>query len=239
MSCNHAEEPDYCSNHHHKGCQSHPSSSCECSAPGGGCIWNFVEARWDARYPANQDVSWVEEGGALPPARFISPEGVVWPKQAAVHALLAELHDIFSLEPAELGCTDIVKHEIRVVDDEPFKERFQRISPPMVDKAHAHMKEMLEVGVICSSQSPWCNTVVLVCKKEGGLCFCNDFCKLNTRTKKDSYLLPQIQEAIESLVDAGYFSYLDLKVGFWQIAIDKALKQYTAFTVGELGVLWV
>ena len=43
--------------------------------------------------------------------------------QAAAQALLAEYHDISSLEPGELGCTDLAKHEIRVVDDEPFKER--------------------------------------------------------------------------------------------------------------------
>ena len=47
--------------------------------------------------------------------------------QAAAHALLAEYHDIFSLEPGELGCTDLAKHKIRVVDDEPFKQQFQRI----------------------------------------------------------------------------------------------------------------
>ena len=110
--------------------------------------------------------------------------------QAAVHSLLAEYHDIF-LEPGELGCTDIVKHEIRVIDDEPFKERFQKFPPPMIDEVCPHMKEMLEAGAIHPSQSPWCNTVVLVCKEDGGLCFCIDFCKLNTRTKKDSYLLPQ------------------------------------------------
>ena len=45
----------------------------------------------------------------------------------------------------------------------------------MVDEVHAHVKEMLEVGTICPSQSPWCNAVVLVCKKDGGLCFCIDF----------------------------------------------------------------
>ena len=42
----------------------------------------------------------------------------------SAHALLTEYHDIFSLEPGELGCTGLAKHEIRVVDDEPFKERF-------------------------------------------------------------------------------------------------------------------
>ena len=39
-------------------------------------------------------------------------------------ALLAEYNDIFSLESGELGCTDLPKHEIRVDDDEPFKEQF-------------------------------------------------------------------------------------------------------------------
>ena len=86
--------------------------------------------------------------------------------QAASHALLAEYHNIFSLEPGELGCTDLAKHKIRVVDDEPFKERFQRIPPPMVDEVHAHVKEMLKPGAIHTSQSAWCNTVVLVHKKD-------------------------------------------------------------------------
>ena len=130
---------------------------------------------------------------------------------------------------------DLAKHEIRVVDNEPFKERFQRIPPPMVDAVHPHVKEMLEVGTICPSQSTWCNVVVLVCKKDRGLHFCIDFHKLNARTKKESYLLPQIQEAIESMVRAGCFSCLDLKVGFWKIAMDEALKQYTTFTAGNLG----
>ena len=58
------------------------------------------------------------------------------------------------------------------------------------------VKEMLEVSAIHPSQSLWCNAIVLVCKKDGGLWFCIDFHKLNERTKKDSYLLPQIQEAI-------------------------------------------
>ena len=56
----------------------------------------------------------------------------------------------------------------------------------MVDKVCAHMKEMLEAGAIHSNQSPWCNAVVLVCKKEVGVSFCSDFSKLNARTKKDS-----------------------------------------------------
>ena len=105
----------------------------------------------------------------------------------------------------------------------------------MVEEVRSHLKEMLELGAIRPSQSAWCNAVVLVRKKDGGLHFCIDFHHLNARMKKDSYLLPQIQEALESLVNAGNFSCLDLKSGFWQIRMDEVSKQYTAFTVGNLG----
>ena len=94
---------------------------------------------------------------------------------------------------------------------------------------------MLEAGAIRPSNSPWCNAVVLVHKKDGGLCFCIDFRKLNARTKKDSHPLPHIQKTLNSLVGARVFSTLNLKSGFWQIMMDEESKQYTAFTVGNLG----
>ena len=72
-------------------------------------------------------------------------------------------------------------------------------------------------------------------EKDGSLHFCIDFQCLNACTKKDSYPLHQIQEVLESLVGTGHFSCLDLKSGFWQIRMDEVLKQYTAFTVGNLG----
>ena len=105
----------------------------------------------------------------------------------------------------------------------------------MVDEVQAHVKEILEAGTIHPIQRPLYKAVVIVQMKDGGLWFCIDFHKLNARTHKDSYPLPQIQEAIESLVGEGYFSCLDLKAGFWQIAMDQASKQYTAFPVGNLG----
>ena len=91
-----------------------------------------------------------------------------------------------------MGCTNLAKHKIKVTDDEPFIERFWKIPPPMADKVCIHVKEKLEAGMIHPSQSP----VVLVCKEEGGLHFYLNLHKLDARTKKDSYPLPQIQEVI-------------------------------------------
>ena len=105
----------------------------------------------------------------------------------------------------------------------------------MVEEVRNHLREMLESGTIRASQSPWCNTMVLVRKKDGSLHFCINFCCLNAHTKKDSYPLPRIQEVQKSLVGAGHSSCLDLKSRFWQIKMDKASKQYTTFTTGNLG----
>ena len=105
----------------------------------------------------------------------------------------------------------------------------------MVEEVRNHLKEILESGTIRPSQSAWCSAMVLVQKKDDGLHFCIDFCCLNACIKKDSYPLPRIQEALESLVGAGHFSCLDLKSRFWQIKMEEASNQYTAFTVGNLG----
>ena len=75
----------------------------------------------------------------------------------------------------------------------------------------------------------------LVWKKDSGLHFCIDFQCLNACTKNDSYPLPRIQEVLESLVGTSHFSCLDMKSRFLQIKMDEALKQYTTFTMGNLG----
>ena len=77
--------------------------------------------------------------------------------------------------------------------------------------------------------------VVLVWKKDITLCFCMDFRHLNTHTKKDSYPLPRIQEALESMAGLAHFWSMDFKSGFWQIKMAPGSQQYTAFTLGNLG----
>ena len=153
------------------------------------------------------------------------------------HGILFNELDLSRLDPTELGCTYSAKHMIKVTDDTPFIEQFRQIPPPLVEEVWSHLLEMLESGTIRPSQSAWCNAVVLVRKKDGCLQFCINFNCLNTYTKKDSYPLLRIQEALKSLVGAGHFSCLDLKLEFWQIKMEEASEMYTAFTVGNLGFL--
>ena len=123
-----------------------------------------------------------------------------WPEDQAgkAHSLLKEYHDIFLLEKCDMGHTNATKHKIVLKDpDTPlFKERFRRIPPPQLDEVREHLKLMLDAGVIQPSNSPWCNAVVLMRKKDGSLHFCIEFRKLNSLTVKDSHLLPHICETL-------------------------------------------
>ena len=76
-----------------------------------------------------------------------------------------------------------------------LKSALGRFPPLLVKEVCTYLWEMLDSGTICTSQSPWCNAVVLVQKKDRSLCFCIDFDCLNACTKKDSYPLLRIKEA--------------------------------------------
>ena len=164
----------------------------------------------------------------------------VWPQEQAEQArsLLKEYHDIFSLEKRDMGHTNATKHKIVLKDPDtlPFKERFCWVLPPQFDEVREHLKLMLDAGVILPSNNPWCNAVVLVRKKDGSLRFCIDFRKLNSLTVKDSHPLPRICETLESLAGAAHFLTFDMNSGFWQVPMDEESKQYTAFTLGSMGL---
>ena len=163
-----------------------------------------------------------------------------WPQEQAEQArsLLKEYHDIFSLEKRDMGHTNTTEHKIVLEDPDtlPFKERFCRIPPPQLDEVREHLKLMLDAGVIWPSNSPWCNAVVLVRKKDWSLHFCIDFRKLNSLTVKDSHPLPCICKTLESLTGAAHFSTFDMNSGFWQVPMAEESKQYTAFTLGSMGL---
>ena len=66
-------------------------------------------------------------------------------------------------------------------------------TPLMYDDMQAHVQEMLDIGDIQKSHSPWARMVVLIHKKDGILKFCIDLRKLNNQTVKDAYSLPHMR----------------------------------------------
>ena len=134
----------------------------------------------------------------------------------------------------DLGKTALTKHKIQLTDETSFKEHYWHIPPHMYDDVRAHIQEMLDISAIHKSHSPWASAVVLGWKKDGGLRFCIDLRKLNNQTVKDAYLLPQIDETLDSLQGSQWFSSLDLKSGYWQVKMDEESKPLTAFKSGPL-----
>ena len=77
------------------------------------------------------------------------------------------------------------------------------------------LSEMLERDVIKPSCSPWASRVVLVKKKDGTSCFCVEYRKVNTVTRKDAYPLPRVNDLLDTLAGSRLFSILGLISGYW------------------------
>ena len=113
--------------------------------------------------------------------------------------LFKEYMHIFALESLDMGHNSLVKRKIKLSNYTPFKERYRRIPPNLFEEVKNHLKEMIQVGAIRCSNSPWASAVVLVRKKDGSLQFCIDLRRLNARTVKDAYSLPHIDETLDCL----------------------------------------
>ena len=152
-----------------------------------------------------------------------------------VEELLLKWKHIFSTGDTDLGRTNQVKHHIVLTNSEPFRERYRRIPPHLYQEVKEHLQNMLKAKVIKESDSPFSSPIVLVRKTDGSIRFCVDYRKLNSRTVRDAHSLPRIDDTLDSLVGAKYFSSLDLKAGYWQVELADDDKEKTAFSAGPLG----
>lgn len=145
------------------------------------------------------------------------------------------LDDQWKRMDTSLGCTTLVQHTI-TTDSLPIKQRYYPVSPAMQKHIHAELDNMLKEGIIEPSQSPWSSPILMVPKKDGTFRFCVDYRRLNKVTKKDAYPLPYVSAILDRLRGAKYLSSLDIKSAYWQIPVDEASRDYTAFTVPGRGL---
>ncbi|KAI7814030.1 hypothetical protein IRJ41_006648 [Triplophysa rosa] len=142
---------------------------------------------------------------------------------------LSEKGNVFSLEEWDVGLAKDVKHPIRLSDSRPFRERSRRIAPADIDDVRRHLKDLLAAGIIKESRSPYASPIVIVRKRSGAIRMCNDYRTLNSRTLADQYTTPRIDDALDCLAGSKWFSVLDLRSGYYQIAMADEDKEKTAF----------
>ena len=178
--------------------------------------------------PRNNSLG-VEDSVGLPVG--VKLEDLTVEEEEKVTELLNEHKDVFSSGSFDLGECVVVPHEIHVVDGPPIRLPYRRLPPSQVDDIKQMLQEMLEQGIIRQSKSPFASPIVVVKKKDGSLRLCIDYRLLNARTVKDSFPLPRIDEALDALGGACFFSALDLAHGYFQVVMHPSSIEKTAFRV--------
>ncbi|MCG7876304.1 MAG: reverse transcriptase family protein, partial [Candidatus Thiodiazotropha endolucinida] len=136
-------------------------------------------------------------------------------KQCKDVAKLLTKHETTSSESdADLRRTGIIKHGIPTGNAHPIKQPVRRLPIQMNVEINQQIDDMLEKDVIQPSSSPWASGIVMVQKKDGTKRFCVDYRRLNDVTTKDAYPLPRIDDSLDQLSGAKWFSCLDLNSGY-------------------------
>ena len=84
-------------------------------------------------------------------------------QQQSAKVLIMEYQHLFAMNLSKLGKTSLVQNDIKLDDMTPFKEQYHRIPPHQYEEVKKHLQEMLDIGAIQMSTSPWASPVVLLC----------------------------------------------------------------------------
>ena len=136
----------------------------------------------------------------------------------------------FSMGDTEFGRLEVEKHHIELLDDTPIYQKPRRFPEHVSSEIERQCRELHLLDVIEPSRSPWSAPVVSVRKKDGTIRLCIDYRKLNAVTKPDRFPLPNLTDAVFSLSKMRWFSCLDLTRGYYQLPLDEASQEYTAFS---------
>lgn len=147
-----------------------------------------------------------------------------------VKALLLKHQSVFSKTKSDLGYVDVIQHRINTGLAPPIKQAPHKVPLTQRDEVNQEIDRMLDMGIIEPSASPWAAPIVPVRKPDGSIRICSDMRKLNTVILKDQYPLPRIQDCLDSLKGAKYFSTLDATSGFFQLSIHPDDMDKTAIT---------
>ena len=155
-----------------------------------------------------------------------------------IRQICAEYMDVFKLPGDKLTSTSAIKHYIptpSIPANRALTLRNYRIPEHHQKEVETQIHKMLEDNIIRPSQSPWNFPILIVPKKidasgKRKWRICVDFRRLNEITVGDSFPIPNIQEILDKLGKARYFSALDCASGYWQVPMAEEDRAKTAFS---------
>lgn len=146
-----------------------------------------------------------------------------------VQSILDQFTHLFT-EPVDLPPHRSCDHSIPLISgSQPVSIRRYRYSPSLKSEIEKQVSELLQSGFIRPSTSPFSSPVLLVRKKDHSWWMCIDYRMLNALTVKSKFPIPVIDELLDELSSARWFSYLDLCAGFNQIRLPPGEEFKTAF----------
>ena len=147
-------------------------------------------------------------------------------QQQQLHETLQKFPEVLCDQP---GKTEVVTLSILTGDASPISSHPYRIPPKWRSEVRAQIDQLLLLGIIEASESPWSSAVVTVKKKTGGCRICIDYRAVNGVTTPDPYQMPFIEDILDTLASAKHMSKIDLNKGFHQIPVRMEDKEKTAF----------
>ncbi len=136
---------------------------------------------------------------------------------------------MFLAHDSDLGCNNLISHDIPLTDEVPVRQRYRRLPPSEYDVVKTHINQLLEGQIIWESCSFYASPIVLMKKKDGGLRMCVDYRQLNSKARKDAFPLSRIEETLDALTGARWFSTLYLASGYNQVPVTEGDRPKTAF----------
>ena len=144
--------------------------------------------------------------------------------------LVNEFQSLFTEAP---GTTSLAQHHIKLTSDQPVRSRPYPVPYSLRESLKKDVTDMMKMGVIRESSSPYASHVVVVKKKDNTNRVCVDYRKLNKLTVFDPEPMPTAEHLFQKLNGDKYFTRIDLSKGYWQISIPEEDIPKTAFVTPD------
>ncbi|GFU00647.1 retrovirus-related Pol polyprotein from transposon 297 [Trichonephila clavipes] len=141
----------------------------------------------------------------------------------------AEVEQLLSTYTPKKTKTVNIELDIALTNDEPIFHKPRRLPFAERDIVDAQVDEWVKNGIVEPCSSPYASQVVVVKKKDGKSRVCIDYRRLNRKLIKDNCPLPLIDDILDCLQNAKICTTLDLKNGFFHVAVNERSRKFTSF----------